>query len=221
MANVSFEHQGRRIEGMRMQNLGDAYMVNGWEAMPYDNHSGIVDIYRNPKGDASILAYYNQPLYVAVASRNQVVKLPGSAIVDFYIVNEKNLKGNHILEIKVIAPDGKVVYTRNETVSIEGGETFGQLLLENVEVPVNGKEGTYRILADIKADNQQICAQGHDEVVAVGWQANDLAGNGAYYGSENDKVAAFYKKTTGKELPAFTSETGKLDWLVVKPFIVG
>ena len=190
-------------------------MVNGWEAMPYDNHSGIVDIYRNPKGDASILAYYNQPLYVAVASRNQVVKLPGSAIVDFYIVNEKNLKGNHTLEIKVIAPDGKVVYTRNETVSIEGGETFGQLLLENVEVPVNGKEGTYRILADIKADNQQICAQGHDEVVAVGWQANDLAGNGAYYGSENDKVAAFYKETTGKELPAFTSETGKLDWLVV------
>ena len=215
MANVSFEHQGRRIEGMRMQNLGDAYMVNGWEAMPYDNHSGIVDIYRNPKGDASILAYYNQPLYVAVASRNQVVKLPGSAIVDFYIVNEKNLKGNHTLEIKVIAPDGKVVYTRNEKVSIEGGETFGQLLLENVEVPVNGKEGTYRILADIKADNQQICAQGHDEVVAVGWQANDLAGNGAYYGSENDKVAAFYKETTGKELPAFTSETGKLDWLVV------
>ena len=189
--------------------------LNGWEAMPYDNHSGIVDIYRNPKGDASILAYYNQPLYVAVASRNQVVKLPGSAIVDFYIVNEKNLKGNHTLEIKVIAPDGKVVYTRNETVSIEGGETFGQLLLENVEVPVNGKEGTYRILADIKADNQQICAQGHDEVVAVGWQANDLAGNGAYYGSENDEVAAFYKETTGKELPAFTSETGKLDWLVV------
>ena len=125
-----FEHQGRRIEGMRMQNLGDAYMVNGWEAMPYDNHSGIVDIYRNPKGDASILAYYNQPLYVAVASRNQVVKLPGTATVDFYIVNEKNLKGDHTLEIKVIAPDGKVVYTQNEKVNIEGGETFGQLLLE-------------------------------------------------------------------------------------------
>ena len=56
MGNVSFEHQGRRIEGMRMQNLGDAYMVNGWEAMPYDNHSGIVDIYRNPKGDASVFS---------------------------------------------------------------------------------------------------------------------------------------------------------------------
>lgn len=215
MANVSFEHQGRRIEGMRMQNLGDAYMVNGWEAMPYDNHSGIVDIYRNPKGDASVLAYYNQPLYVAVASRNQVVKLPGSATVDFYIVNEKDLKGNHTLEIEMIAPDGKVAYTRSEAVNIEGGETFGQLLLESVEIPVNGKEGTYRIQAAIKTSNQQVCAHGHDEVVAVTWQADDLAGNGAYYGNEDDKVATFYKETTGKELPAFTAETGKLDWLVV------
>ena len=215
MGNVSFEHQGRRIEGMRMQNLGDAYMVNGWEAMPYDNHSGIVDIYRNPKGDASVLAYYNQSLYVAVASRNQVVKLPGIATVDFYIVNEENLKGVHTLDIKLIAPDGKVVYTRNEEVNIKGGENFGQLLLENVEIPINGMAGTYRVEAGLKAGGQEIFALGNDEVVAVSWQASDLAGKGAYYGSNNDKVAAFYKQATGKELPAFTSEMGKLDWLVV------
>lgn len=215
MGNVSFEHQGRRIEGMRMQNLGDAYMVNGWEAMPYDNHSGIVDIYRNPKGDASVLAYYNQSLYVAVASRNQVVKLPGIATVDFYIVNEENLKGAHTLDIKLIAPDGKVVYTRNEEVNIKGGENFGQLLLENVEIPINGMAGTYRVEAGLKAGGQEIFALGNDEVVAVSWQASDLAGKGAYYGSNNDKVAAFYKQATGKELPVFTSEMGKLDWLVV------
>lgn len=181
MGNVSFEHQGRRIEGMRMQNLGDAYMVNGWEAMPYDNHSGIVDIYRNPKGDASVLAYYNQSLYVAVASRNQVVKLPGIATVDFYIVNEENLKGAHTLDIKLIAPDGKVVYTRNEEVNIKGGENFGQLLLENVEIPINGMAGTYRVEAGLKAGGQEIFALGNDEVVAVSWQASDLAGKGAYY----------------------------------------
>lgn len=215
LANVSYEHQGRRIEGMRMQNLGDAYMINGWEAMPYDNHSGIVDIYRNPKGDTSILAYYNQPLYVAVASRNQVVKLPGVVTVDFYIINEKNLKGSHILDIKMFAPNGEIVYTRSEKVFIKGDETFGQLLLENVSIPVNGKEGTYRIQADIKVNGRQVCAHGHDEVVAVNWQANDLAGDGAYYGDDNDKVAAFYETVTGKKLSAFTPDMKKLDWLVV------
>lgn len=42
-----------------------------------------------------------------------------------------------------------------------------------------------------------------------------MSGNGAYYGDGDDKVAAFYKKETGKELPAFSSGQGKLDWLVV------
>lgn len=215
LAKVSYEHQGRRIEGMRMQNLGDAYMVNGWEAMPYDNHSGIVDIYRNPKGDASILAYYNQPLYVAVASRNQVVKLQDEATVDFYIVNEKDLKGDYTLDISLVSPNKRIVYNKSEKVSIAGGETFGQLLLEGLRIPVNDIEGTYRIEARIKAANQEILAQGHDEVVAVNWQADDLTGIGAYYGTNDDKVAAFYKTVMNKELPAFTSKTGKLDWLVV------
>lgn len=125
------------------------------------------------------------------------------------------MKGAHTLDIKLIAPDGKVVYTRNEEVNIKGGENFGQLLLENVEIPINGMAGTYRVEAGLKAGGQEIFALGNDEVVAVSWQASDLAGKGAYYGSNNDKVAAFYKQATGKELPAFTSEMGKLDWLVV------
>lgn len=52
-------------------------------------------------------------------------------------------------------------------------------------------------------------------MIAVNWETNDLAGNGAYYGDNNDKVAAFYKATVGKELPAFTPDMERLDWLVV------
>ena len=215
MGNVSFEHQGRRIQGMRMQNVGDAYMINGWEAMPYDNHSGVVDIYRNPKGDLPVFTYYTQPLYVAVASRNQVVKLPGQATVDFYVVNEKNLKGPHSLCVRLVAPDGREVFSREEAVTVAGGEEFGQLLVEGLDIPVAQGAGTYRILAELKTADGQVAAQGHDEVVAVSWDAADLAGQGAYYGSGDDKVAAFYQSVTGRALPAFTPETGKLDWLVV------
>ena len=87
--------------------------------------------------------------------------------------------------------------------------------MENVKIPINNNEGTYRISADIKANGQQVRAHGYDEVIAVNWETNDLAGNGAYYGNNNDKVAAFYKATVGKELPAFTSDMERLDWLVV------
>ena len=79
----------------------------------------------------------------------------------------------------MIAPNGKVVYKRSENVALREGETFGQLLLENVKIPINNNEGTYRISADIKANGQQVRAHGYDEVIAVNWETNDLAGNGA------------------------------------------
>lgn len=95
--------------------------------------------------------------------------------------------------------------------NIEGGETFGQLLLENVEIPIDKTEGTYHIKANIKASNQQICAQGHDEVVAVSWEATDLAGNGAYYGGEMIKLLLSIKKLPVKNFRF--SHHNRLHWI--------
>ena len=40
----SYEHQGRKIESARMNNLTDAYVVNGWESELTENYSGIVAV---------------------------------------------------------------------------------------------------------------------------------------------------------------------------------
>ena len=40
MGTVSYEHQGRKIESARMNNLTDAYVVNGWESELTENYSG-------------------------------------------------------------------------------------------------------------------------------------------------------------------------------------
>ncbi len=215
MGNVQLEHQGRRIQSMRMQNIGDGYMVNGWEAMPYDNHSGIVDIYRNPKGDIEKYAHYLQPLFIAVTLRNQVVKLPAKVVSDFYIVNEENLNGDFVLEIALQTPEGNEICRQEKNVKVSGGDVFGELLWEAVEMPLGKTAGTYRVTASLKDKGGKTYAEGFDEVVAVDWSADDLSGNGAYYGEDNDKFASFYKETTGRILPAFNPEMGRLDWLVV------
>ena len=93
MGTVSYEHQGRKIESARMNNLTDAYVVNGWESELTENYSGIVDCFRYPKSDPAIIARYNQPLYVAVKTRQQVAAAGGEVTVDFYLINEKNVRG--------------------------------------------------------------------------------------------------------------------------------
>lgn len=43
------------------------------------------------------LLRYNQPLYVAVKVRKQIVEMNDKVVTDFYIINEKNLQGPHKL----------------------------------------------------------------------------------------------------------------------------
>ncbi|MCL4813731.1 MAG: hypothetical protein KJ061_14655, partial [Vicinamibacteraceae bacterium] len=73
MAAISLEHQGRKIEQIRIHDQADGYVVNGWEAQITENHSGIVDAFRHPKSDPRLMSRYGQPLYVAVKMRSQVV----------------------------------------------------------------------------------------------------------------------------------------------------
>ena len=44
---------------------------------------GIVDCFRYPKSNPAIIARYNQPLYVAVKTRQQVAAAGGEVTVDF------------------------------------------------------------------------------------------------------------------------------------------
>lgn len=219
LGDISFEHQGRRIQGMRMINNGDIYAINGWEEMPYDNNSGVVDIYRNPKGNLKTLYRYTQPLYVAVCSRRQVVENTDTVGVDFYIVNEKNIHGHHTLTMSLLDADGKKIWQEKKSCDIKGGDEFGQLIAENIPVILPGKDGMYRVAATLQDAGGKDITTGYDEILAV--SDNDaLKGKGALYGFKNDKIAQYYKKVTGKQLPMFDKKTGKLDWLIVnRPYL--
>lgn len=214
LGDISFEHQGRRIQGMRMLNQGDIYAINGWEEHMYDNNSGVVDLHRNPKGNLSTLTRYTQPLYVAVAPRKQVVKPNDKVGVDFYIVNEKDLKGDYTLNMRMKTPDGKEIWSQQSTCQVKGGDVFGQLLNENMQIPTATADGMYRIEAQLVDAQGKEVTLGYDEVLVVNDQ-EALKGKGAIYAYKDDKIASYYQKKTGKALPAFTKKTGKLDWLII------
>ena len=131
-ANAMY-YQGRIIENTRINNNVDCYIVNGWEGEKVENHSGVVDIYRNPKGDPAIMAHYNQPLFVSIKARELVFETGKSTLADIFIVNEKDLKGNHKLVVKASDASGEFF---NETykVNLKGGNVYGQLLVEGIEI---------------------------------------------------------------------------------------
>ena len=217
MGAASLEHQGRKIEVTRICDANDGYAINGWESVLEDNHSGVVDCFRNPKADPSILAYYNQPLYVAVTPRQQIIDFPGKVAVDFHLINEKDLKGPLTLKIRATTPDGKETFSKDLPVNVAGGDVYGQLLTEGIEIPVEHKEGFTTIHATLADAGGDVKAQGHDQIFSAEWKSIPLGGKGAVY-EDGSTIRNFLKNAKGIDVPLFDDTQPKLDWLVVAKF---
>ncbi len=212
---VALEHQGRKIEDTRICNLNDGYAINGWEAEPYENHSGIVDCFRNPKSDPKILAYYNQPLYVAIKTRNEIVASGTPATVDYYLINENDLKGAYTLKISALTPAGREAFTKEFPVQVAGGETYGQLLTEAVSIPTTTDAGLWNLRAQLVDTAGREVARGREQILVVDWKDTKLRGRGAIY-EAGTSVQDFLKSQMGMtNVPAYTSDLGPLDWIFI------
>jgi len=57
LGSVALYYQGRIMENVHISNTIDGYATNGWESTKVENHSGVVDLYRNPKADPTLMSY--------------------------------------------------------------------------------------------------------------------------------------------------------------------
>jgi hypothetical protein len=220
MGTVSVEHQGRKIEDTRICDLNDGYAINGWESELIENHSGIVDCYRNPKADPGILAYYNQPLYVAVKPRSQIVAFPGSVLVDFYVINEGRLKGPHTVQVVATGADGRQTFTKEYPVTLQGGDVFSQLAADGVSIPLTSSAGMTSIRATLVDPQGGVKATGHDQVYAAEWRKTPISSSGAVF-ETGSSIRGFLKQNLGLDVPAFDNSVGKVDWIVVARSALG
>lgn len=215
MGEVGLINQGRRIKIARMTNQTDGYVINGWDATVIDNHSGIVDAYRNPKADPSLIARYNQPAYVAVAPRTQVVETRDSAVVDIYMVNQIDLKGPYKLEVRLKSPAGGERNVGTYDVTLDGGDTFGQLLIPALKIPLTAADaGLISVDTTLRAPGGKAAATGSETLLAVDWRDDALSGRGAVY-EWTPRVTDFLKKEKGIDVAAFTDQPETFDWIVV------
>jgi len=210
---VSLGHQGKKIELARLNDVDDGYTINGWEAMIVENHSGVVDCFRFPKADPAIVAHYNQPFYVAVKARDQIVHAGDSVAVDFFALNELDCRGPHTLVVRLRDAAGTAHAEQRFPITLVGGDTFGQLLAEAVRFPVAARAGFQRIEAELFAATGATATRGHDSVLAVDWRSDVIAPRGAVWGG--GPAAKFLADEKGVPAPGYTDALGALDWLVV------
>jgi len=125
----------RIVEQTRMDNANDGVVISGWESTTIDNHSGLVDNHRFLKSDPKIIADACQPEALVIQPRSVIVALGRKNLIDVYLLNELNRTGTQTLKLSARNPNGTIAFTTQKTVQAAGGDTYGQLLAEAIEIP--------------------------------------------------------------------------------------
>ncbi|MCX6344714.1 MAG: PA14 domain-containing protein [Armatimonadetes bacterium] len=214
MGNLAMYYHGRIIENCRVGNVADCYTTNGWEAELFENHSGIVDCWRNPKGDPNLIARYNKPIYVAVKIRNKIAQVPATITTDFFIVNQVDLKGDFTLKASFIDPSGKSIWDKSWPVKITGGDIFGELLAEKIEAETSSLAGYYTMKAELVDSTGKVAAIGDDQAFTVDWKSAKVPDGGAVLDTGGD-LRQFLSTRKNATLPAYSPNLGKLNYVMV------
>ncbi|WP_324670516.1 glycoside hydrolase family 2 protein [Hymenobacter sp. GOD-10R] len=193
MGNNAYYYQGRAIENIRLNNTVDGYAVNGWESMMLENHSGIVDNYRNPKGDVQLIARYNRPVYVAVKPTRKVLGVGDTSRVDFHLINEVNLKGSYRLRVLATDEQGRTVLSKMLPVRVTGGTKYGELL--SASLPLIPTSAGYTTIKAELLSGGNVVASGDDKLYAVKLNAAGIPAAGMV--ADTSGVLGAYLKSVG------------------------
>ncbi|MEI6645657.1 MAG: sugar-binding domain-containing protein [bacterium] len=214
LANTQYYYHGRMIENAKINDFIDGYAINGWECEKLENHSGIVDVFRNYKGDPAIIQRYTRPVYVAIKARNKVVHVSDSIDADFFIINGGGLlDGAYTLYVDLVDPEEKVVSQERWSVSVSP-QRLGTLVKEKAGFTLRGAPGYYTIRARLMDKNGTQQADGIEKLFTVDWKAAKLPTQGAIIESANT-IHDFLSTGFKIQAPPYQDNMRHLDYLVL------
>jgi beta-galactosidase len=178
----------KMVEQSRIDNNNDYLVISGWESTTIDNHSGLVDNHRFFKGDPAEIAAACKPEILSIQPRHMIVSKGSKDIVDVFLVNETNRNGAYTLKLTVKRPDGSVAYTTSKEVNAIGGDTYGQLLADNIEftTDVSGMLKIEAVIVPKKVGEKSL--EGKEEISVVDVASVPVFKNIALVESGNELV---------------------------------
>jgi len=124
------------LENARICNNVDYIVLSGWESTTIDDHSGMVDSLRQLKANPALIRAASQPEVLVVRPHHYVIAKGDTAVVDVHQINEQNLTGLWRLAVSASIAGHEPLFHAEYPVQLTGGETFGQLLKQDIRFTV-------------------------------------------------------------------------------------
>ncbi|MHC5211469.1 MAG: PA14 domain-containing protein [Planctomycetota bacterium] len=235
LASVPHEYQARTIEAVRLGDVADGYVVNGWDGEILENHSGIVDAWRHPKADPGRLAAANAPTRLVVRLRSSIghasdwlsptMRTAVGAVADIGWIDETGRAGPHVLELALRDADGAELWSRREELVLAADGRYGRMLATNVAVTVEADAGTYTLHAALHeapaggagAATGTLVAEDEDTWRLVDWRSQALPARGALL-EQGRALRRFFEENGKGALPIFHDGLPGVDYVLLGDF---
>jgi hypothetical protein len=189
------------LENARIANNVDYIVLSGWESTTIDDHSGMVDALRQLKADPAIIHQASQPEVLVVRPHHSVIAKGDTAVVDVHQINEGNLSGEFRLAVTASMQNRGPLFQAEYPVQLIGGDTFGQLLKENIQFPVNETGLLTLHAALIPAAGGQLILQRDEPILVIDAQPTPLHETIACGGDADELILALNHEFGAKALP--------------------
>jgi len=202
------------LENARICDNVDYIVLSGWESTTIDDHSGMVDSLRELKADPALIHQASEPEVLVVRPRHYVIAKGDTAVVDVHQINEKNLTGFWRLSVSASMAGHESFFQAEYPVELKGGETFGQLLKENIRFTVNepGPVTIHAALSPMAGGSPLL--QRDEPMLVIDPQPAVLKGTIACGGDSYESVAAL-KRQFNADAVALSSKLGKVATILI------
>jgi beta-galactosidase len=204
----------RLLENARICDTVDYVVLSGWESTTIDDHSGLVDALRQLKADPSLCRQAAQPEVLVLRPRRSVIARGETAVVDVHQINEQNLAGSWFLKVTASLAGRAPLFQEENPVQLLGGETFGQLLKQNIAFKAD-QPGLVTIRATLSSRSGGPPALEREEpLLVVDPQPAPLNGTIACCGESEELIAAL-KRQFNVQAVAFSTNLGNLPTILL------
>jgi hypothetical protein len=139
----AYESWGQFLENIRICDLNDYAAVSGWESTAMENHSGLVDNFRDFKSNPAPIRNSLLPVRPLAKQKTIVAALGEQVAFDLYLLNDSNRPAPGKLAFSVAEPKGTrhAIGAWNAPAFVE--DQLSYLVKENVTSPALDREGVW------------------------------------------------------------------------------
>ena len=150
----AYESWGQFLENIRICEVNDYAAISGWESTAIENHSGLVDNFRDFKSNPDPIRHSLLPVRPVAKQKALVAALDEKVAFDLYLLNDSNRPAPGCLTFSITGPHGvrQAIGGYNAPKLVR--DQLSYLVKENVSSPALDREGVWTTHFALNGDEE-------------------------------------------------------------------